>query len=91
MQKQKKHILRNEEVELQGQVQIGSAPTVSSTQASAPKDSATQQVCIVENHPQYAIIEVTCSCGEKTYLKCEYATAESDTDSLKTAVEQVPA
>jgi hypothetical protein len=32
-------------------------------------------VRIAQNHPQYAIIEVTCACGETTYVRCEYAAA----------------
>jgi len=32
---------------------------------------------IVQTHPQYAIIEVTCPCGKMTYVRCEYAEAKS--------------
>jgi hypothetical protein len=28
---------------------------------------------IVEQTPQFAVIEINCSCGTKTYLRCEYA------------------
>jgi hypothetical protein len=30
------------------------------------------QARIVENHPKFADIEITCSCGTKTYVRCEY-------------------
>jgi hypothetical protein len=29
-------------------------------------------VRIAQNHPQYAVIEVTCACGKTTYIRCEY-------------------
>ncbi len=30
------------------------------------------QVSIIENHPEFAVIEVVCSCGTKMSLRCEY-------------------
>jgi hypothetical protein len=31
----------------------------------------------VENHPEYALIEVICGCGTKTLVKCEYINPQS--------------
>ena len=46
---------------------------------------AEPQVRVLENHPQYAVIEVTCSCGTKMSLKCDYAgaTAPATEDTQK--------
>jgi len=46
--------------------------------------SATPQAHIVENHPEFAVIEMACCCGTKTHLKCEYANAESSAGEQQT-------
>jgi len=33
--------------------------------------SGAEQVRIVERHDEYAVLEVTCSCGSKLYVRCE--------------------
>ena len=50
-------------------------------QASAPQSngaaglSGAARIAIVENTPEYAVLEVTCSCGRTTQVRCEYAAA----------------
>jgi len=34
-------------------------------------------VRIVESQPEFAVIEITCSCGTGIYLRCEYAGAKA--------------
>jgi hypothetical protein len=34
------------------------------------------QACILENTGEYVVLEVTCACGRKSHVKCEYATSE---------------
>ncbi len=69
------HILKSDEVKLEGQFRLDVAQVQSQT--GGPKEQspalADPQVRIVENHPEFADIEITCSCGIKTHLKCEYA------------------
>ncbi len=68
------HILKGEEVKLEGQFHLDVAqggppiqgPKQNRTILSAPK------VRIVQNHPEFAVLEITCSCGLKTNVKCEY-------------------
>ncbi len=67
-------ILKSEDVKLEGQYrldvgQAGSLP--------AETDSVPKQARILENHPEYAVIEVTCSCGTKMVLRCEYTGAQT--------------
>ncbi len=38
---------------------------------------AEPQVRIVESQPEFAVIEITCSCGTGMSLKCEYAGAKA--------------
>ena len=83
MQKTAGHILKGEEVKLEGQfhlevAQAGSAPQEpkqNRTALSAP------QARIVQNHPEFAVIEVTCSCGTKMNLKCEYADTQDNKET----------
>jgi hypothetical protein len=68
-------ILKSNDVKLEGRFHL----EVTNAGSSVPKQqvaaSAEPQVRVLENHPQYAVIEVTCSCGRKMSLKCEYAKA----------------
>ncbi len=38
---------------------------------------AEPQVRIVESQPEFAVIEITCSCGTGMFLRCEYAGAKA--------------
>jgi hypothetical protein len=69
------HILKSHEVKLEGQFRLDVAQVQSRTGKPAQKSPALKdpQVRIVENRPEFADIEMTCSCGLKTHLKCEYA------------------
>jgi len=82
-------ILRSDEVKLEGRIQLnvadprstkggpraGARPQAWTGSDPTSSGSAAQQVRIVEDNPEFALIEVTCCCGEKTYLRCEYAGA----------------
>lgn len=68
-------IIKSEDIELEGQylldiAQIKCAAGEDKKQNAA---SVTPQVRILETHPEYAIMEVTCSCGTKMSLRCDYA------------------
>jgi hypothetical protein len=70
-------IIKGSEVKLEGTYRLGGAQA--GVQSAAPRErvvpSAAVQARIIESQPQYAIIEVTCSCGTKTQIRCEYADA----------------
>ena len=71
-------ILRSDDVELEGQYRLGLLPDEFETSAKGLNNTAaaTPQARIVENGPTYAVIEVTCSCGAKVCLKCDYSDPE---------------
>jgi hypothetical protein len=79
MPKASGHILKGDEVKLEGQFRLDVAQAQSPT--GGPKQKcpalAAPQVRIVENHPEFALIETTCSCGKKTLVKCEYADTQA--------------
>ena len=71
-------ILRSDEVKLEGQVQLQTKQPQSAAQPSSPKSAQQPATAvIVENHPEFAVIEITCCCGAKMYLRCEYVGAEA--------------
>jgi len=73
MHRKMKHVLKSDEVELQGSCRLNTSQKKPSLSKDVHPTQAMQQVRIVESHPEFTIIEVTCCCGEKTFLKCEYA------------------
>jgi hypothetical protein len=85
-------ILKGQDVELQGQYRLEAGQVASSKTVSSPAQtgSAPKQARIIENHPDYVVLEVTCSCGTKMVLRCEYAgdqtpdnyEVESDTQAV---------
>jgi len=36
------------------------------------QEDAPVPVRVVESDPQYTILEVTCGCGQKTYVRCDH-------------------
>ena len=68
-------ILKSNDVKLEGQFHLGAAQDGSDSPKQQVTASSAPQVRILENHEQYAIIEVTCSCGTKMSLKCDYSGA----------------
>lgn len=82
MEKTASHILKSNNVKLEGQfhLDIGQGTPTSANKKNTT--SAPAKASIVENHPEFTVIELTCRCGMKTYIKCEY----TDTQ----AAEQLP-
>jgi hypothetical protein len=68
-------ILKSNDVKLEGQFTLDVAKAGSNLPKQQVAASSAPQVRILENHQEYAIIEVTCCCGTKLSLKCEYAGA----------------
>lgn len=78
MRKAAGRILKNRNVKIQGRFRLDAGQT---PQSSGRKEtgaaSSPHQVRIVEKHPDFAVVEVTCPCGKKTDIRCEYADAQS--------------
>ena len=54
----------------------------------SPKSPPTpdRQVCepsvnLIDNSPEFAVLEFTCSCGRKTKLKCTYEPQQNEKDT----------
>ena len=104
-------VIKAPTVKLDGKFQMSLTPTQSQPQPLAPhqnfahpharKIPTTQttkdSVEVIENTAEYVTLEITCTCGEKTRLKCRYAqplttgTAEHIPPApQKAAVQQTP-
>jgi hypothetical protein len=70
------HILKANNVKLEGRFHLDLVPAGLSPPKRKNAASSTPKVRIVENHPEFAVVEITCPCGTKTHLKCQYASAE---------------
>ncbi|MDD5459982.1 MAG: hypothetical protein PHF37_11390 [Phycisphaerae bacterium] len=64
-------ILRGNEVKLEGSCRLDAGASVAAAKERSGNLSQVQ-ANIVENQPDYALIEVVCCCGAKTLIKCEY-------------------
>jgi hypothetical protein len=73
MLKTTRRILKANEVAFRDPFHLNLDPAAAAGPASS-SPAAGPSVRIAQNQPQYAIIEVTCPCGETTYIRCEYDT-----------------
>lgn len=51
---------------------VGSAPVLPAGKAAGRPAVGPAQARIVESNSDYAIIEITCSCGQKSFVQCNY-------------------
>ena len=75
MEEKIQRVIPADNVKINGRVQLGL-----NTAAGSPKSAAASSsdpnapgAFIVEKNSQFMVVEVTCTCGKKTYLKCEFA------------------
>jgi len=73
----RKNLLKSNEVKVEGQFHLDVEPTAPPPQQQANPTLAESQVRILENHPEYAIIELTCTCGNKSNIRCQYEGPQS--------------
>ncbi len=77
MKSSSRHILKSNDVRLEGQFRLDLGKGISSLANKENVTLAPAQVRIVENHPEFAVVEVTCGCGAKTHIRCEYTDTQS--------------
>ncbi len=76
MLKTTRRILKADEVAFRDPFHLDLDPAVLPAGTEAPSARAGPSVRIAQNHPQYAVIEVTCACGKTTCIRCEYGQAK---------------
>ncbi len=77
MEKTPGHVLKSNEVKLEGHFRLDADRGVPGQAKAGNVTLGQPQVLVVENHPEFAVMEVTCRCGEKTHIRCEYLTTHS--------------
>ena len=65
-------VIKKEDVEIDGIIKLEYE-----TNFDEIADQSSHQAKIVSSDGQCALIEVSCSCGEKFYLKCKYSDMEA--------------
>ena len=72
MEKTAGRILKSSDVKLEGTFCLDAGQSAPALARERNAASVPVQAHIVESQPQFAIIEVICSCGTKTQIRCEY-------------------
>ena len=85
-------ILKSDDVEVEGQYHLDLGHSVSSAQHSKNAGAGTAKARILDNNNEYAVIELICSCGRKTIVRCEYggASAARNAQPAGTASQKKP-
>jgi len=65
-------VLKADHVNIQGTVRLDAGRAPQKQNSAAGSVVSTPQVGIIEKKGDFAVIEVTCSCGTKTRIRCEY-------------------
>lgn len=65
-------VLKSDEVEIDGRCHLDIGRPVSSAQPGKNNNSVAAKARILDNTNEYAMIELICSCGKKTLVRCEY-------------------
>jgi hypothetical protein len=65
-------ILKSSEVEIDGRCNLNIGRPVSPAQTGKSNAGAAAKAKILDNNNEYTLIELTCSCGQKTLVRCEY-------------------
>ena len=70
-------ILKSGNINLQGLLKLDGVQVGLGRPKTKDASAVKPQACIVENSSDFAVIEITCSCGAKTHLRCNYTAGES--------------
>jgi hypothetical protein len=73
MQKTASHIIKGDQVHLDGILQLDTTVPIPQTAGKTPTPSMPPQARIIEQNNEFATVEVTCSCGQKILVKCIHA------------------
>ncbi|MCF7972272.1 MAG: hypothetical protein K9N55_00495 [Phycisphaerae bacterium] len=68
-------VLKADEVEVSGTYSLATGLSTRPGQQDTTEVLGTPQARIMEQHPQYAVLEITCACGHTMQVKCDYSQA----------------
>ncbi len=76
MNKTMRHILKADEVIFDDPLPLDLEPT--QCHGGPPRGASTgPSVRIVQSRAEYAVLEVTCTCGQRIQIRCDYQAADS--------------
>jgi hypothetical protein len=75
MMKTSRRVLKASKVRFEGTYYLGLTPDDCASSDKRAGGSVASRIRIAENHADYAIVEVICSCGKTTYVRCDYNSA----------------
>ncbi len=75
MTKTETNILKSGDAKIEGRFHLNVDPGARPAPPQRQNPNLPPQVRIVEKHPEFAVLELTCSCGNKSYIRCEYDNA----------------
>jgi len=70
-------ILKSKDVKMEGCFHLDIDQNMPNSANKKNITLAPARVNVVENHPEFAIMEVVCGCGEKIHIRCEYTNTQS--------------
>ncbi|MGE5297113.1 MAG: hypothetical protein ACM3VT_20000 [Solirubrobacterales bacterium] len=70
-----RRILKAAEVVSEAPLRLSLDPAAATSCDASRSGTGASNVRIVQNHPEYAVIEVTCACGKITLIRCDYGAA----------------
>ena len=65
-------VLKSSEVEMDGRCNLDIGRSASPAQPGKSNAPTAAKAKILDNNNEYTLIELTCSCGQKTLVRCEY-------------------
>jgi hypothetical protein len=66
------YIIKNKDVNTKGSVKLELPQLSSSPSPPTQRNTCPAEAKVIKTTNSFAIIEVTCSCGRKVQLKCQY-------------------
>jgi len=69
------HVLKANQVQLEEPVRLSIGGTSTLHHSGAAAAEAPARVHVAESNADFAVLEVTCSCGKVIHVHCEYARA----------------
>lgn len=72
MEKTAGHIIKSSDVRVEGRFRLDGSQSGPCSTGTKGMVLAGAQARIVESQAEFAVIEVTCGCGARNYIRCEY-------------------
>jgi hypothetical protein len=69
------HILKANRVRLEEPLRLSIDGTGTAGHAGSHRPGVQPRVRIAQSNAEFAVLEVTCTCGSVTHVRCEYAAA----------------